>query len=300
MAVEISPQKCRICQEVNGQFCNIPTPFQLLANPLSCITALYAKNTASVSTRCSLQIRKTSDVSISSQIPPNVWILTTTSSTVTTTLTLICPGETAQFIKVKKPHSYIVPTHSLQCYITKFSSTPMSWNHIFGSEYIFGHDKSPYDQHFITGFLHMATLREASVWESTTALGQHTLNSNRATLQSHGEGHSTCYTFFTWRVNRRYRFTLDTLFTYRSLCNGYRISYTNRFGNILLLFLLVSTCQISMLTFTTRYHAIYNCGWWCRDSTHLQMWWQGLTACNTLQESWPAYRAYTYTDRESM
>ena len=25
-------------------------------------------------------------------------------------------------------------------------------------------------------------------------------------------------------------------------------------------FLLVSTCQISVLTFTTRYHAIYNCG----------------------------------------
>ena len=31
-------------------------------------------------------------------------------------------------------------------------------------------------------------------------------------------------------------------------------------GNILLLFLLVLTCQISVLTFTTRYHAIYFCG----------------------------------------
>ena len=31
-------------------------------------------------------------------------------------------------------------------------------------------------------------------------------------------------------------------------------------GIFLLLFLLVSTCQISMLTFTTRYHAIYNFG----------------------------------------
>ena len=54
MAVEISPQQFRICQEANGQFCNIPTPFQLLANPLSCITALYVKNIASISTRCSL------------------------------------------------------------------------------------------------------------------------------------------------------------------------------------------------------------------------------------------------------
>ena len=40
MAVEISPWQFRICQEVNGQFCNVPTPFQPLMNPPSCITAL--------------------------------------------------------------------------------------------------------------------------------------------------------------------------------------------------------------------------------------------------------------------
>ena len=32
-------------------------------------------------------------------------------------------------------------------------------------------------------------------------------------------------------------------------------------------YFLVLTCQISMLTFNTRYHAIYFCGWWCRGST---------------------------------
>ena len=152
------------------------------------------------------------------------------------------------------------------------------WNYIFRSKYIFGYGKSPQDQHFITTLLHMVTLGEALEWESATTLGQHTLSSSRTTLQPHGQGHSTYYTFFTWRVNRRYRFNLDTVFTYRSLSNGYRITYTSRFGNILLLFLLVSTCQISTPTFTTRYHAIYNCGWWCRGRTHLQMWWQGLTA----------------------
>ena len=61
MAVEILPQQFRICQEANGQFCNIPTPYQPLANPPFCITVLYAKNTASISARCSLQIRKSSD-----------------------------------------------------------------------------------------------------------------------------------------------------------------------------------------------------------------------------------------------
>ena len=43
MAVEISPQQFRICQEANRQFCTIPTLLQPLANPPSCITALYVK-----------------------------------------------------------------------------------------------------------------------------------------------------------------------------------------------------------------------------------------------------------------
>ena len=111
MAVEISPQQFRICQEANGQFCTIPTLFQLLANPPSCITALYAKNTASISARCSLQIRKTSDVSMPSQLAPNVWILTTVPSAATTTITLLCLGETTQFIEVRKPiHILCLPT----------------------------------------------------------------------------------------------------------------------------------------------------------------------------------------------
>ena len=106
--------------------------------------------------------------------------------------------------------------------------------------------------------------------------------------------------FFIYRFSRRYRFNQDTVFTYRNICNGYTITNKSRFGNILLLFLLVSTCQISMLTFTTRYHTIYHCGWWCRGSTNLQMWLQDLTAYKTLWESWPVYRVYTYTDGELM
>ena len=44
MAAEMSPQQFSTYQEANGQFCNVITPFQPLANPLSCITALYTKN----------------------------------------------------------------------------------------------------------------------------------------------------------------------------------------------------------------------------------------------------------------
>ena len=87
-------------------------------------------------------------------------------------------------------------------------------------------------------------------------------------------------------------------FSHRSLCNSYQIHYTNSIGDILLLFLLVLTCQINIPTFTTRYHTIYYCGWWCRGSIHLQMWWQGQTAWKTLPESWSVYGVSTYTDGE--
>ena len=103
MAAEISQHQFSICQEANGQLCNVYAPLQLLSNPPPCITALYTKNAAGISTRCSLQVRKSQSISIPLPITPNVWILTSAPSTVTTTITLICPGETAKFITVKKP-----------------------------------------------------------------------------------------------------------------------------------------------------------------------------------------------------
>ena len=103
MAVEISQHQFNICQKVNGQFCEINAPLQPLANPPFCITALYAKNTASITTRCSLQISNAQSISIPSSIAPNVWILTLAPSTVTTGITLIYREETTKFITVQKP-----------------------------------------------------------------------------------------------------------------------------------------------------------------------------------------------------
>ena len=99
---------------------------------------------------------------------------------------------------------------------------------------------------------------------------------------------------------RWYSINLDTNFSHRSLCNGYRITYISWTGDILLLLLLVLTCQISTPTFTTRFYVIYYCGWWCRGSTLLHMWWQGQIAYRTSWESWPAYGMRTYMDRESI
>ena len=74
MAVELSTTQFRVCQEANGQFCSITTPFQPLANPPSCVSALYARSQADITSQCSLQIRKTSDVNPPTQISPDVWI----------------------------------------------------------------------------------------------------------------------------------------------------------------------------------------------------------------------------------
>ena len=103
MVVELSPHQFLICQAANGQFCTILTPFQALANPPTCISALYTRNSTSITSRCSLQIKKTSDISTLSQIAQNVWILTTALSAPANTITLICPGKATTFINVEKP-----------------------------------------------------------------------------------------------------------------------------------------------------------------------------------------------------
>ena len=49
LAVELYSNQVHACQVANGQFCNMPTPFQPLANPPTCNSALYARNVVSIS-----------------------------------------------------------------------------------------------------------------------------------------------------------------------------------------------------------------------------------------------------------
>ena len=49
MTVEPSATQFQVCQAANGQFCYLPTPFQPLANPPMCTSALYPRNLASIS-----------------------------------------------------------------------------------------------------------------------------------------------------------------------------------------------------------------------------------------------------------
>ena len=103
MAVELSTTQFWVCWEANSQFCSITTPFQPLANPPSCIAALYAKSTADITSKCSLQIWKASNTNLPTQIAPDVWILTTPLAAPANTMTLICPEKTMETIIKQKP-----------------------------------------------------------------------------------------------------------------------------------------------------------------------------------------------------
>ena len=97
-----STAQFQTCQQASGQFCHISTPFQLLANPPTCITALYAKSKASITSKCSLQLCKTTTTTLPTQITPDVWILTTPATAPVTTKTLICQEKPMETIAIQQ------------------------------------------------------------------------------------------------------------------------------------------------------------------------------------------------------
>ena len=77
MGVDLSTAQFQTCQQANGQFYHISTPFQPLANPPMCIATLYAKSEASIASKCSSQLGKTTTTALPTQITPDVLILIT-------------------------------------------------------------------------------------------------------------------------------------------------------------------------------------------------------------------------------
>ena len=68
MGLELSHTQFEVCKQANGQFCHISMPFQPLANPPTCIATLYAKSTANIESKCSLQLHKASPTPLPTQI----------------------------------------------------------------------------------------------------------------------------------------------------------------------------------------------------------------------------------------
>ena len=103
MAIELSTTQFRVCQEANGQFWSITTPFQPLANPPSCIAAPCGRSTVDITLKCSLQIQKASGTNVPTQVAPDVLILTTPLAAPANTTTLICHEKAIETIIIQKP-----------------------------------------------------------------------------------------------------------------------------------------------------------------------------------------------------
>ena len=100
MGVKLSTAQFQTCQQASGQFCHISTPFQPLANPPTCIAALYAKSKASTASKCSLQLHKATTTALPTQITPDVWILITLVAAPVSMITLICPEKPMEMITI--------------------------------------------------------------------------------------------------------------------------------------------------------------------------------------------------------
>ena len=53
-AMDIPEEQFKLCKEANRQFCPFMTPLQPLANPPSCVAALYTKNSREIDCLCEL------------------------------------------------------------------------------------------------------------------------------------------------------------------------------------------------------------------------------------------------------
>ena len=103
MTVELSTTQFQACQQANGQFCSISTPFQPLANPPTCKAALYVKRKTGIASKCSLQMHKTTTTNVPTQIAPAVWKLTTLAAAPVNTMTLICLEKPMETIPIQQP-----------------------------------------------------------------------------------------------------------------------------------------------------------------------------------------------------
>ena len=102
-AVEISEDQFKTCQKANRQYCSLNPLLLPHAIPPTYVSALYAKDKASMQKRCSLQIRKASSISIPTSTAPNVWIITSPTAAVPSGITLICPGEAPRSVIPQTP-----------------------------------------------------------------------------------------------------------------------------------------------------------------------------------------------------
>ena len=166
MAVELSTTQFQACRHANGQFCSITTPFQPLANPPTCIAALYAKSKVGITSNCSLQICKATTTNLLTQIAPDVWIFTTPATAPINTMTLICPEKPMETVPFQQPIHILKLSYGLQCHLIKFYLPPR-----YGTPTL-----------DVNISLNMANLQMLSISAQNFCIWQH-LGSNRSDMQ---------------------------------------------------------------------------------------------------------------------
>ena len=124
MGVELATTQFQICQQANGQFCHISTPFQLLANLPMCIAALDTKSKVGIASKCSLQLCKTTTTTLPTQITPDVWILTTPATAPLNTVTFDMSRETHGNDPNLATNPHTKAAHGLQCHFVTFYLPP--------------------------------------------------------------------------------------------------------------------------------------------------------------------------------
>ena len=168
-AVEILEEQFITCQQANGKFCSINTPLQPLANPLSCIAAIYAKNKAGIEKRCSLQIRNMNSATIPTPIALNVWILTSAPIVVSTGIAIIYPDEAPRFIKIQTLiHILCLPQACSTTSQHFHLPSPYETDHLTINIY---NSKSQHDEYLIPRIQNIATFRGPLEWDPATPFG---------------------------------------------------------------------------------------------------------------------------------
>ena len=260
--MEILEEQFNTCQKVNRQFGSLKTPLLPLANLTTCIAALYAKDKTGIEKRCLLQIRKANSVNIPSPIAPNVWILTSAPTAVSTGIMLIWPEEAPRFIKTQTPihifqlspacsatsqHFYLLPyyeTHELTINIS-LNTANLNIINISSQEFrIWQYLENHWNG---TQLHHLVNILSVPVDQ----LCKHMVSSNRPITPFMSTDEWIEDTDSIW-----------TLFFHTGIyVTAIGLLITCRIRDILLLLFLVPTCQISMPTFTIRFYMIYYCRW---------------------------------------
>ena len=251
MGLELSSTQFEVCQQANRQFCCISTPFQPLANPPTCIAALCAKSAAHIKAQCSLQLCKATTTPLPTQITPDVWILATPASAPTDTISVICPEKPMETIPIRQP------LHILKL--------PMVCSATTSHFYLPPRYESPVLN--VNVSLDMANLRAINITALHFCIWQHMgWNCSDTQLQhlasipsvpvhqvyNHLLNSSLHLDTLQHGTVRRYRHSVEHVHPPSNIRFSFRTTYTSRNRIILLLFLLVLTCQNSAPTFTIR------------------------------------------------